>query len=101
MGIANTFGFGAEQIIAAGHSTTGVVTAVKRCWWLKVNQKTMRLYSTDGVTFPYIIVFDYTVAGKTYTGSRYVGWNQQCPVEGQNLTVYYDRVHPDRCAVKL
>ena len=49
----------------------------------------------------HIIVFDYTVAGKTYTGSRYVGWNQQCPVEGQNLTVYYDRVHPDRCAVKL
>ena len=98
--IIGLLGIGAEKIIAGGEKTVGRVTAANPCWWLKVNKKAVRLYSTDGVTFPHIVSFEYEADGKTYTGKFYVNWNTRCPAEGAKLTVYYDKNNPANYAVK-
>ncbi len=98
--ITGLLGIGAADILANGAKTIGKVTMANPCWWLKVNKKTVRLYSADGATFPQIITFDYGVDGKTYTGKHFVNWNVRCPAEGESIVVYYDREHPEKYAVK-
>ena len=51
--------------------------------------------------FPHIILFSYTVGGKTYEGKRYVNWNKRCPVAGEKLTVYFEKNDPAKYAVIL
>ncbi len=92
------FGIGVTDAIA-GEQTTGVVTEVKRCWWLKVNTKAFRQNMFDGALFPHIIHFTYSVYGQTYTGKRYVNWNKRCPVKGEKLTVHYEKSSPQKYAV--
>lgn len=99
--ITGLLGIGAEQILANGGKTAGRVTMANPCWWLKVNKKTVRLYSADGAVFPHIISFEYEVDGKRYTGKHYVNWTKRCPDEGEKIAVYYDRANPANYAVKL
>ena len=94
------FGIGVTDAIA-GKETSGIVTEVKRCWWLKVNTKSVRKGALDGALFPHIIHFTYSVNGQTYTGKRYVNWNKRCPVKDERLTVYYEEASPDKYAVIL
>ena len=99
--ITGLLGIGAAEIFAGGAKTEGRVMMANPCWWLKVNTKTVRLFSSDGAVFPHIITFEYEVDGKRYTGKHYVSWNTQCPEEGSGIIVYYDRANPARYAVKL
>ena len=92
------FGIGITDAIA-GKETEGIVTEVKRCWWLKVNTKSVRKGAHDGALFPHIIHFTYSVNGQTYTGKRYVNWNKHCPVKDEKLTVYYEEAAPEKYAV--
>ena len=92
------FGIGVTSAFA-GKDTQGVVTEVKRCWWLKVNTKAIRRNMFDGALFPHIIYFTYHVNGQTYTGKRYVNWNKRCPIAGEKLTVYYEESSPQKYAV--
>lgn len=94
------FGIGVADAVA-GEQTEGLVTAVKTCWWLKVNTKPVRRIPLDGAAFPHIIHFTYTVSGETYGGKRYVNWNKQCPQAGEKLTVYYEKKDPAKYAVFL
>ena len=94
------FGIGVTDAIA-GEQTQGTVTQVKTCWWLKVNTKALRTSAMDGAMFPHIIHFTYVVSGQTYQGKRYVNWNKRCPVNGEKLTVYYEKNDPARYAVIL
>ncbi len=103
MGLSSITGLlriGEADILANGARTVGRVTMANPCWWLKVNKKTVRLYSTDGATFPNIITFEYKVDGKTYTGKHFVNWNVSCPAEGSSIVVYYDRDNPKKYAVR-
>ena len=99
--ILGVLGIGTKQLIADGVKTVGRVTAANPCWWLKVDKKAVRLYSTDGVTFPHIVSFEYEADGKTYTGKHYVNWDMRCPGEGEKIVVYYDRSNPASYAVNL
>ena len=94
------FGIGVTDAIA-GKETNGIVTEVKRCWWLKVNTKAFRRNMFDGALFPHIIHFTYSVNGQAYTGKRYVNWNKRCPVKDEKITVYYEAAAPEKYAVIL
>lgn len=101
MSFFSTFGFGSKKVISGGYSVTGSVTDVKTCWWLKVNTKPVRSHSLDGAVFPHIVRFTYTVNGREYEGSRYVGWEKRCPHINEAIVVYYDNDDPKKCTVNL
>jgi hypothetical protein len=92
------FGIGVTDAIA-GKETSGIVTEVKTCWWLKVNTKAIRNGALDGAQFPHIIHFTYHVNGQTYTGKRYVNWNKRCPAKDEHITVHYEEASPEKYAV--
>ena len=101
MSVWQVMGIGEEKIFAQNRAVQGKVTAVKKCWWLKVNTKAVRFGPTDGAEFPHIIYFTYTVCGQTYQGKRYINWNKRCPVVGERLTVYFEKNDPAKYAVIL
>ena len=96
-----TFGVGADKIRALDCRTAGTVTAVKTCWWLKVNTKPVRKSMADGARFPHIIHFIYHVDGFEQHGKYYVNWNYRCPQVGEKITVCYHPDTPDRFTVDL
>lgn len=89
----------AEKMIAADHKTTGTITAVKTCWWIKVNTKAFRRHALDGAKFPHIIYFTYTVNGAAYQGSSCIDWHLRCPYKGETVTVFYDKSDPAKYTV--
>ena len=104
MSILTTFNLGngrrmAAEIISENKKATGTVTAVKTCWWIKINTKAARLHALDGAKFPHIIRFTYTVNGAAYQGSSCVDWHLRCPDKGERVTVFYDENNPARYAV--
>lgn len=101
LGILRQFGVGKKRTLTQKQVTCGVVQSVKKCWWLKVNQKPVRAHSLDGAAFPHRISFRYAVGEREYTASAYVSWNKRCPSPGETLVVYYDGERPERCALEL
>ena len=96
--LLSMFGLRTARAMAGGE-TKGSVTAVKTCYWFKVNTKAVRAYASDGAVYPHIIHFTYTVNNKVYNGKRYVQWNKRCPYEGEKITVYYEAQKPENYAV--
>jgi hypothetical protein len=94
------FGIGAHNAIA-GSKTEGIVTAVKTCFWLKINTKPVRTHAGDGAMYPHIIHFTYQVNGQPYKGKRWVMWNKRCPVKDERIPVYYEENAPEKFAVIL
>jgi len=101
MKLLRTFGWGEKKLLAAGLTTVGKVTDVKRCWWLKVNTKPVRTNSYDGALFPHMAEFTYEVEGVEYRGKCYVSYTKPRPGIGQRVTVYYDPQNPEHFAVKI
>lgn len=108
MSMADTFHIGRrklmaekQRIIAGGHKTSGKVTRVKTCWWIKVNTKAARLHALDGAKFPHIIYFTYHVNGTAYHGSACVSYYLRCPNVQEAIPVYYDETHPEAYAVSF
>ncbi len=101
MGYLRTFGHGEKHILAKKAAVPGTVTAVKTCWWMKVNQKPFRTHSLDGAAFPHMVSFRYTVDGKDYTSRRFLNWTVRCPAVGGRVTVWFDPEAPARCALSL
>ena len=104
MSILTTFHLGngekiSEKIISENERTTGTITAVKTCWWIKINTKAARLHALDGAKFPHIIHFTYTVNGAAYQGSSCVDWHLRCPNKGETVTIFYDKDDPAQYAV--
>ena len=54
MNLLNCLGIGTGNLLRSGKETVGTVTAVKTCYWLKVNTKAVRLGPMDGAKFPHI-----------------------------------------------
>lgn len=101
MNIARMFGFGENKLFAEGQAVEGTVTAVKKCWWLKVNTKAVRVNGLDGAKFPHIIYFTYIVEEREFLGGRYVSWAMDAPYVNDRVQVYVDRKDPAKYAVKL
>lgn len=100
-GVLCIFGLGEQKIISENSKTIGRITNVKKCWWLKINTKSIRTHTRDGAKFPAIISFDYFVEGMRYKGKRYVSWRRSCPHIGEEVVVFYDKGNPDCYAVRL
>ena len=101
MSISGCMGFGAGKIIQSGREAVGTVTAVKTCYWLKVNTKAVRLGPMDGAKFPHIVHFTYEVDGMQYKGSRFYNWNKEPPLKGGVINVYFDLAAPQKYAVRI
>ena len=95
------FGFGSRKIVSGQHKTTGMVTFVKKCWWIKVNTKPVRLHPLDGAIFPHVIHFLYHVNGAEYKGSKFISCYSPCPHAGAKITIYYDKDKPQKYAVEI
>ncbi len=90
-----------DKIIAQNNIVKGTIQKVTKCWWIKVNQKSVRLHSLDGATFPHIMTFTYEVDGIQYKKRKYIGLRTDAIGIFGNVDVYYDKDKPSRCAIKL
>lgn len=79
--------------------TTGTVTAVKKHWWLKVNQKPVRVLGTQGATYPYVIKVTYSVDGKEYTKRIWINAGQPIPKIGSDVQVMYNSEKPSKAKI--
>lgn len=101
MSVLRMLGLGEKKVFAQNISVPGCITAVKKCWWLKVNTKPVRHDMWDGAKFPHIAEFTYEVDGKAYTGKRWISYDDVPPAVGKAIRVYCDRIDPAKYAVKL
>ena len=101
MSFLRIWGLGEKKIFAQNLSVPGRITAVKKCWWLKVNTKAVRMGPLDGAKFPHIAVFTYEVNGRVYEGKRWVSYDDTPPNVGKAINVWHDRQNPQEYAVKL
>ena len=79
--------------------TEGVVVAVNRQWWLKVNTKAVRTNGMDGAIFPHIVKVQYTVDGQEYFVRKWYGAGWPTPGKGSRVTVSYREEKPNRAKV--
>jgi len=80
--------------------TIGTVIEVKRQWWLKVNQKPVRMHPLDGATFPHVIRVEYTVAGERFVRRKWIGAGRTVPAMGSTVTVLYREEKPSRARIE-
>lgn len=99
MTLCTIFGIGAKKIRAQNHKANGIVTKVKKCWWVKVNRKVVRMHPLDGAEFPRMVDFVYSVKGEEYRGYSFVKAGKKCPKVGKKIIVYYDKDKPSRYAI--
>ena len=95
------FGIGEKRIVAQNHCVASSITAIKKCWWIKVNTKPVRAKMWDGAKYPHIFSFVYVVNGKEYKGRRWVSYRDKPPMILQEISVYYDPADPRKYAVKM
>lgn len=80
--------------------TMGIVVAVAKQWWLKVNTKAVRTHALDGATFPHIIKVTYTVDGKEYAKRKWINAGYSVPSVGAELPVRYCADNPKKAQVQ-
>ena len=100
MNILGFFGVGGDKIRANNCGVPGTITAVSRCWWLKVNTKPVRRFSGDGAVYPSIITFAYQVDNIPYQGKRYIPHRYRVPQTGETIDVSYDPANPKKYACR-
>ena len=90
-----------DKIISQNNVVKGTIKKVRKCWWIKVNQKPTRTHALDGATFPHIMTFTYTLNGVEYTKRKYIGLRADAIGIFGNVVVYYDKEKPSKCAIKF
>lgn len=78
----------------------GIVTAVTKQWWLKVNTKAVRTHALDGAVFPHIVTVQYTVDEVTYTKRKWISAGYAVPSVGATIAVRYDPAKPKRATIQ-
>ena len=98
MNLFRIFSIGSDQILAKGHSVTGIVTGVGRSY-LYVVKKPIRLIPNDQNTMTsHYIFFTYTVNGIPYKGRLWVSLRFRCPQKGEQIEIFYDPEKPENYA---
>ena len=90
-----------EEIIKQNNLTKGKIEKVTKCWWIKVNTKPVRMSGLDGALFPYLMKVSYTVNGKKYKKTKYIGLRKDLIGIFGTVNVYYDEKKPSKCAIRL
>lgn len=44
-----------DKIIAQNNIAKGTIKKVTKCWWIKVNTKSVRMHMLDGALFPHLM----------------------------------------------
>ena len=99
MGIFNKPGLCSDDLISKGNSVQGVVTEVKKCWWLKVKTKAVTIFN-DGVRYPHKVYYEYEIMGEKYQGSKTLSYMITPPNKNAYITVYYDVSDPSKSTIK-
>ena len=81
--------------------TIGKVIKVHKCWYMKVNKKPVRLNGLGGALFPHLMTVSYSVNGKKYKKTKYIGLRENLIGIFGTVNVYYDKDKPSRCAIRL
>ena len=90
-----------DRIIEQNNIAKGTIQKVRKCWWIKVNTKPVRMHALDGAIFPYIMTFTYEVDGIQYKKRKYIGLRPDAIGIFGNVDVYYDKDKPSKCEIKL
>lgn len=90
-----------DEIIAQNNCTKGKIEKVTKCWWVKVNKKAARTNGLDGALFPHLMTVSYSVNGKKYKKTRYIGLKESLICIFGTVDVFYDKNKPSRCTIKL
>ena len=81
--------------------TTGKILKVHKCWWLKVNKSPVRINGLDGTLFPHLMTVSYSVNGKKYKKTKFIGLRENVIGIFGTVDVFYDKDKPSRCTIKL
>ena len=81
--------------------TTGKILKLHKCWWLKVNKSPVRINGLDGTLFPYLMTVSYSVNGKKYKKTKFIGLRENLIGIFGTVDVFYDKDKPSRCTIKL
>lgn len=90
-----------EIPISNENRTNGKIEKVTKCWWIKVNKKPVRINALEDALFPYLMTVSYTVNGKKYKKTRYIGLREGLIGICGTVNVYYDKSKPSRCIIRL
>ncbi len=90
-----------EEIIAQNNCTTGKIEKVTKCWWVKINKKPVRINCFDEALFPHLMTVTYSVNGKKYKKTKYIGLRESLNGIFGTANVFYDKNKPSRCAIQL
>lgn len=90
-----------EIPISNENRTNGKIEKVTKCWWIKVNRRPVRMHSSDGALFPYLMTVSYNVNGRKYKKTRCIGLREGLIGIFGTVNVYYDKNKPSRCAIRL
>ena len=101
MNILRTFGIGNKSIIEQGKYTTATVIDIKKCWWIKINKKLIRISGSKYAEYPNIITFTYTVDGIDYNGKRDISSSVIPPHINETILIYYNESNPKEYAVEI
>ena len=86
-------------LLSNGNSVKGIVTDVKKCWWLKVKTKAVTIFN-DGVRYPHRVYYEYEVMGEKYQGSKTLSYMVTPPNKNAYITVYYNPDDPAENTIK-
>ena len=81
--------------------TTGKILKVHKCWWLKVNKSPVRINDLDGALFPHLMTVSYSVNGKKYKKTKFIGLRENLIGIFGTVNVFYDKDKPSRYTIKL
>ena len=81
--------------------TEGIIIAIKKQWWLKINTKALRTNTLDGAKFPHVVKAKYVVDGTEYVGKKWVSIYDELPKMNQIIRVYYEEDNPKKAKIKL
>lgn len=76
--------------------TTGIVVAVAKQRWFKVNRTPLRLHALDGAEFPCIVKIKYTVNEKAYTKRAWISTGAPALRVGEHVQVMYRSDKPSK-----
>ena len=100
MNLKNLLGLGREKLLSSGAETNGTIEKVKVQYWLKVKDSPVNI-NNSAATYPAVITVRYQVQGRDYTADLWCSARRFHPLEGAQVTVWYDPEQPERCAAKF
>ena len=82
-------------------TTKGVIIAVKKQWWLRINLKPIRYGSMDTSVSPHIAQVKYVVDGKEYFKSKWIKIGHPLPAVNDSVVVIYSDANPKKSKIVL